>query len=329
MPPAKNDAEIAQRNLDAGLQPPPKGFIVEPGSTLGMTNRFSENPQQPTRAQAFPGPATPAELPTGHANVGQPARAGQPGMRFVPMPPSTLTKPNAVTLPGRNMFYDAYEKYLGGPAEAGANLYTGLTGLVTQGGRGLYGMATGEDPMKTEAAQQRIGEATTWQPRTAQGKSDTAALHSIMGFPSIPAERAGQYLAEQGHPWAATGARIALDPYTYLPFLFRGGARPELVGPPRPPGLRVEPGMGPETFLASVRRTSRACPQFAPTSRASPKCRSRRPRSARASRCRMAASHLPAWCATTTAAHPKASTARYGLRPTFGMRAAGRGAGTA
>lgn len=107
--------------------------------------------------------------------------------------------------------------------EAVLGLITQPVGAVAAGARGLYGMATGEDPVKTVEAQEAAQSRFTYEPRTQQGQTALSEISDVLSAPARLSGAAGRAVAEStGSPGLGAATDVSLQA---IPSLIARGTR--------------------------------------------------------------------------------------------------------
>ena len=104
---------------------------------------------------------------------------------------------------------------IAGGLEATGAIGGGLLAQIPAGLRGLYELATTQDPAKAAKAVEETHKFLTekLQPSTPEGQKYLKATADVMGKLNIPAEAIGQYALEKtGSPAIATASEILLNP---------------------------------------------------------------------------------------------------------------------
>jgi hypothetical protein len=104
-----------------------------------------------------------------------------------------------------------------GALETGAHYASGALSLPVQAAASLYKLATSPKGTKAnEAAKaaQAVQEAMTYQPRTAEGQTQTAAANAVLGIPGRLADRASNAIAGpngEGNEGLAAAANVGIQ----------------------------------------------------------------------------------------------------------------------
>ena len=104
---------------------------------------------------------------------------------------------------------------IAGGLETASAVGGGLLAQIPAGLRGLYELATTQDPAKAAKAVEETHKFLTekLQPSTPEGQKYLKATADVMGKLNIPAEAIGQYTLEKtGSPAIATASEILLNP---------------------------------------------------------------------------------------------------------------------
>lgn len=104
---------------------------------------------------------------------------------------------------------------IAGGLETASAIGGGLLAQIPAGLRGLYELATTQDPAKAAKAVEETHKFLTekLQPSTPEGQKYLKATADVMGKLNIPAEAIGQYTLEKtGSPALATASEILLNP---------------------------------------------------------------------------------------------------------------------
>jgi hypothetical protein len=145
-------------------------------------------------------------------------KASESGQSQAPAPAPAVAPVTAAPAATKSKIGALTESTLGsiaGGLEATGAIGGGLLAQIPSGLRGLYELATTQDPAKAAKAVEETHKFLTekLQPSTPEGQRYLKATAEAMGKLNIPAEAIGQYALEKtGSPAIATASEILLNP---------------------------------------------------------------------------------------------------------------------